>query len=77
MQSETIRRFYTDEPVTSGERIRAELERHVAEYLANGGVIHQVGSELNKNPSFNPREREARFQQYGGRGFNRGPRDLD
>lgn len=80
MQSESLRRLDAADPaIPNRETVRQEIERQVAEYLARGGTIHQVTSDQNRRPTFDPRDREARFRQHH-RGetphkFNAGPRE--
>lgn len=77
MASESIKRFIPDHAVTDTSVLRAEIEQHVADYLARGGTITQVTSDDNRNHNWSPnslQHRQARFESAG-RHFNKGPRD--
>lgn len=57
MRSETLRHFPETDPIPLSihpEKVqaRADIESAIAEYLARGGQIEQVGSEANRNPEF-------------------------
>lgn len=58
MRSESLRRFHAEqsEPSVRGEngaaQRRAELDEHIAEFLARGGEVKQIPSTFMVNPVY-------------------------
>lgn len=52
--SESTTEDYVSEPVTARERLREQLANEVAEFLARGGTITQVESNVLADPPRKP-----------------------
>lgn len=57
MRSESLRRLHVEHPQpTKTDARRLEIASQVDAFLAAGGQIQQVGSEMNARPVFSPWE---------------------
>lgn len=70
MRSESLRRPPDDQVEQDRATIRAEIQRHVDEYLARGGQIRQVTSDDNRRHTWSPKDLQHRVSR-----FNAGPRE--